>query len=56
MFINVTWIKRFYSTFLSVYICKYKSIGGSYLEITTGPDSAWSETPLVETVCKGNGL
>jgi len=27
--------------------CKYKSIGGSYLEITTGPDSVWSDTPLV---------
>jgi len=33
---------------------KYKPIGGSYLEIPTGPDSAWSDTPLVEPVCKGN--
>jgi len=33
---------------------KYKSIGGSYLEITTGPDSVWSDTQLVQSVCKGN--
>ena len=34
-------------------ICKYKSIGGNYLEITTGPDSAWSDTLIVEAVFKG---
>jgi hypothetical protein len=34
-------------------LCKYKSIGGSYLEITTGQDSVWSDTPLVEPVFKG---
>ena len=35
-------------------LCKYKSIGGNYLKITTGPDSAWSDTPLVEPVCARN--
>jgi hypothetical protein len=29
---------------------KYKSIGCSYLEITTGPDISWSDTTWVETV------
>ena len=33
-------------------LCKFKSTSGSYLEITTGPDSVWSDTPLVEPVCK----
>ena len=33
-------------------LCKLKSICGRYVEIPTGLDSFWSDTPLVETVCK----
>ena len=35
-------------------LCKYKSIGCSYLEISNSPDSVWSVTPLVESVFKEN--
>ena len=33
---------------------KYNYIGGSYLEITTGPDSVWSDKPIVASAFKGN--
>jgi len=33
---------------------QYKSVGSSYLEITAGPESARTETPLVKPVCEGN--
>ena len=41
-----------YSTFLSVYICKAEIDCDSCLQITTCPDSVWSDTPFVEPVCK----
>ena len=37
-----------------ILLYKYKYTGGSYLQIPTGPDSARSDTPMVEPVCKGN--
>jgi hypothetical protein len=41
---------------LSIFVLPIQIFDGSYLEIATGPDSVWSDTPLVEPVCKGNAV
>jgi len=45
-----------HSTFLSVYIFKAEIDCDSCLQITTGPDRVWLDTPFIEPVFKGNSV